>query len=132
LRTKNMLLGSLVMLLASLSAFPQTTTAVRTNVPHPFMAGTQLVPAGSYQFTPDPGFHFIRVVNSAKKVNVMVPVLTRTAAALHTTPADAHVVFDKIGEKYILSELWLPGNDGYVLNSTKEQHEHEVEDAPAK
>ena len=59
-------------------------------------------------------------------------VLTRTAGAIHNTPADAHLVFDKVGEAYTLSEIWFPGTDGYMLNILKEQHEHRVVDVPVK
>jgi len=56
---------------------------------------------------------------------------TRLAGGLYTTPKDAHVVFDKIGNAYVLSELWLPGEDGLLLHVTKEKHEHKVINSPA-
>ena len=61
-----------------------------------------------------------------------MPVLTRLAAGIHTTKQDAHVVFDKVGDKYTLSEIWIPGIDGFVLNMIKETHEHKILNVPIK
>ncbi len=52
--------------------------------------------------------------------------LTRVAAGMHTSPADGHVVFDKIGDAYTLAEIWIPGQDGYILAVTKAKHEHRI------
>lgn len=38
---------------------------------------------------------------------------------------EPHIVFDKIGERYFLSEVWLPGADGYLLHATNEKHTHQ-------
>ncbi len=52
--------------------------------------------------------------------------MTRLSGEIHTTPQDAHLVFDKVGDTYLLSELWIPGEDGYLLQITKGAHEHIV------
>jgi hypothetical protein len=39
--------------------------------------------------------------------------------------SDPEVVFDKLDGKYLISELLVPGIDGYVLLVTKSQHTHE-------
>lgn len=41
-------------------------------------------------------------------------------------PSDAHVVFDKVGTTYALSELWAQGVEGILLQATEGKHEHEV------
>jgi hypothetical protein len=53
-------------------------------------------------------------------------VLTRMAAGIHTTPRDAHVVFDKVGDQYWLAEIWIPGEDGIDLHNTTLKHEHRI------
>jgi hypothetical protein len=57
-------------------------------------------------------------------------VQTRLGAAIHTTKQDSHIVFDKVGEVYTLSEVWIPGTDGWLLFSTKGKHEHKTIDVP--
>jgi hypothetical protein len=63
-------------------------------------------------------------------VTTRVPIVTRLAAGMHTTPKNSHVVFDKIGDIRYLSELWTPGVDGFMLGSPKGKHEHEIIDVP--
>ena len=67
----------------------------------------------------------VRVTDGSKDMAV-AQVLTRLAAGMHTSPADGHVVFDKIGDVYTLAEIWIPGQDGYVLAVTKAKHEHRI------
>jgi hypothetical protein len=59
-----------------------------------------------------------------------VPILTLLGAAIHTSKQDAHIVFDKVGEVYTLSEIWIPGEDGLLLVATKGKHEHKTIDVP--
>jgi hypothetical protein len=61
---------------------------------------------------------------------VNVSIVTTLAAAMHTTPRDAHVVFDRIGNSRVLSEIWISGMDGLSLVATKEEHEHEILNVP--
>jgi hypothetical protein len=49
---------------------------------------------------------------------------------MHTTPEDAHIVFDVVGDKHMLSEIWIPGEDGYLLLATKGKHGHKVINIP--
>ncbi len=44
----------------------------------------------------------------------------------HDKDADPELVFDKIGTKLELSEVWLPNQDGFLLLATKGRHEHAV------
>jgi hypothetical protein len=49
-----------------------------------------------------------------------------TRLGRHDRDAEPEIVFDKLGGKFLLSEVWLPGQDGYLLLTTKEQHDHAV------
>ena len=91
----------------------------------PFTAGGKLLAAGWYEFTLDPTGPVFQVQGEGKH-SALAAVLTRLAAAIHTTPADAHIVFDKVADAYFLSEIWIPGQDGYLLQATKGRHEHKV------
>ena len=120
------------MTMAAALAAPAQTQTLRVTIGHAFTAGDKQFPAGQYQISRDPGVSFIRLASRDGKTTTQLPILTRIAAAMHTTPKDAHLVFDKIGQRHVLSELWIPGHDGFVLNSPKEEHEHEVVDTPVQ
>jgi hypothetical protein len=54
---------------------------------------------------------------------ILVPV---TRLGRHDKDADPELVFDKTGGKLILSEVWFPRMDGFLLVATSEPHEHAV------
>jgi hypothetical protein len=35
-------------------------------------------------------------------------------------------VLDVVGDTDSLSEIWIPGDDGYLMPATKEKHGHKV------
>ena len=131
MRSRSLVLISLLTLLAALCVYAQTST-VRANIPFAFSAAGKQFPAGQYGFVPDIGSQMIRLTGADGKNVAVVMIQDRTAGAIHNTPADAHIVFDKVGEAYFLSELWVPGMDGFMLNTLKEQHEHRVVNVPVK
>jgi hypothetical protein len=104
---------------------------VRVNVPFEFMVGKTVLPAGQYSIIRTPEDLAIRIVGEGKAAAAEVTVVTRLAGGIHITPKDAHIVFDKIGDTCILSELWIPGTDGFLLYVTKGKHEHKVINSPA-
>jgi hypothetical protein len=101
---------------------------VRVNIPIAFNVSGKVLPAGDYVFSPTADDRSVRV--AGEKDSAVALVLTRLAAGIHTTPGDSHIVFDKIGEDYFLSEIWIPGRDGFVLRATEENHTHRVLNAP--
>ena len=104
--------------------------SVRGKIPFEFNAGGKVLSAGEYDFVYDASKTYLSVRGGDKKQSIFVPIVTLLAAATHTTPRDAHVVFDKIGNNYFLSEIWISGIDGIDLLSTKEKHSHEVVNIP--
>jgi hypothetical protein len=114
-----------VLAFAGSTAFAQTAAA-RTavvKVDFPFLVKGQEMPAGSYTFQIDNNEILVRAQGGPGQGAIM-PVLTRLGR--HDKDADPELVFDRVGGKYLLSEVWLPGEDGYLLLSTKEQHDHRV------
>jgi hypothetical protein len=134
MRTKTLVILSLSLsLLGAVSARAQQATMVRARIPFSFTAAGKVLPAGQYEFIPAENFTTVRVVGTDKgSASVVQSVLTRLAGEMHTTPQDAHVVFDTIGGANTLSELWIPGQDGYVLSTTASAHKHAVVNAPMK
>jgi hypothetical protein len=54
-------------------------------------------------------------------------IIASLAARPHANEEnDSHLVFDKVGTTYTLSELWEPGYDGILVDMTKGKHEHHV------
>ena len=107
---------------AAVYAQPQVVTAT---VDFPFMVEGKALPSGSYTFTRDTGANAFRVQGEGKNGG-LATVYTRINGELHNTMQDAHIVFDVIEGKYILSEIWIPGEDGYLLTLTKGEHKHKV------
>ena len=127
-RTRLVVLVGFVTLLAVVSAYGQTES-LKATIPFQFTAGSKVYPAGEYTFTPSTGQETFTITGPAN-VSTVVPVITRLGGAIHTTPQDAHVVFDQLGDTYFLSEIWIPWGDGYLLHSTKEKHEHRTVNVP--
>jgi hypothetical protein len=58
--------------------------------------------------------------------DVMATVLTRLGGEMRSMPKGTHLVFDKVGELNLLSEIWVPGEDGFLLLATKGLHAHKT------
>lgn len=87
-----------------------------------FRLGNQVHQAGQYSVT----------VNADQEILSFAPVkgtanavLVQTRLAEPESPlSGGHIVFDKVGDLYYLSEVWIPGYDGFLLHSTKDKHIH--------
>lgn len=102
-----------------------TAESIKTKIDFPFTVGGKALPAGEYDFSAINNDQEFRVQGEGKDT-ALVNVITRLAAGMHTTPQDAHLVFDVVGDKYALSEVWIPGVDGFVLQITKGKHTHKI------
>jgi hypothetical protein len=104
------------------SAFGQDN--IKAKIPFPFQIGTKTLPAGEYQFGIESST--VAVVGSSKGNSAEALIITRLAATPHSDATHAHIVFDKVGTTYTLSELWSPGEEGILVHATKGKHEHHV------
>ena len=103
------------------TAYAQNTARVK--IEFAFVAAGKEMPAGAYEFEAAPG----RVVLRSKEGNtttIMLPVISRLGR--HDADPDPELIFDKVEGKLVLSELWLPNSDGYLLANTPGDHEHRV------
>ncbi len=130
MRTTVLATAGILVLLCATIASAQLADISRVKVPFPFVAGKTTLPAGEYSFLRTPEDLAVRIIGQGKAPAAALTVITRLAGEMHTTPNDAHVVFDKVGDTYFLSELWFPGVDGFLLHETKEKHEHRTLNAP--
>lgn len=115
-------LGFAALLAVSAWAQPMQCRAL---VDFPFMVGNKTLPAGTYDFIRDDAAQVFRVTDNGKN-EAMAQIETRLATLRPGMTDGAYVVFDKIGEKNILSEIWIPGEDGYAITITKGKHEHRI------
>ncbi len=127
MKTKILLAVSVLTLLTATSALAQLQS-LRANVPFEFTVGAKVLPAGQYQFVRQTGDASIRVTGADKGQAAVAMVVTRLWGGIHTSPQDAHLVFDKVGNSAFLSEIWIPGIDGFLVHSTKGKHEHQTVD----
>jgi hypothetical protein len=64
------------------------------------------------------------LLTGAGGFRMLIPVITMLGR--HDQDPDAEFVFDKIDGKAVLSEVWPPLKDGFLLLATKGPHEHAV------
>jgi hypothetical protein len=100
------------------------TTEVVATVAFEFYVGETSFPAGSYTISAaNIGAESVMLRPSAGKDVTTVAVITRLAQrgrSARTT--DSNLVFDKVGDRSVLSEVWIPGRDGYLVRGTAEAH----------
>ena len=95
-------------------------------VPHGFTVGEQLLPAGRYSVSCTPGEPAeLHLHDTAGSTCARLPVLTRLGQHSHDE-SKARMVFDQAGGKLYLSEVWLSGEDGYLVLGTPKKHSHEI------
>jgi hypothetical protein len=96
-------------------------------IPFPFVVGMKLgmktLPAGTYDLS-QPSRELL-VLRSPKGLVVEVPVMTRLAKP-EAPLTESRVVFDKYGDEYYISEVWIPGVDGFLVGAARDVHTHET------
>ena len=99
-------------------AYAQTGTV---KIDFPFVAGSKTLQPGTYTVT-IPSDSAVAFEGPGGKA-IMV-VLTQLARRDQNT--NLEVVFDVVGGKYLLSEVWFPEYDGFLVLTTKQAHKHAV------
>jgi len=106
-----------------------------------FIAFAQSVPIGiDFQFEAnekalEPGTYTFELVNP-NTISIVGPggrvtLIAITRLALMVNDSEFKIVFDKINNEYLLSEVWFPGKDGFLVLTTSHAHEHRVLGAEA-
>jgi len=121
---------SCVALLATVFGFAQAVKSIRVNIPFQFVVEGKTLPTGEYNLVRSEDERTIEVVSTKKGPSTYALVITRLGGEIHTTPQDSHIVFDNVGNTYFLSEIWIPGMDGFLVHATKEKHEHRTISVP--
>jgi hypothetical protein len=118
----------LSVLATSLPAHAQgSVLKVASTIPFEFRVGDKSFPAGEYRILHQPHqMPALRLESADGKVNMGLNPIERLARQHMADPPKGSLVFDKVGEKRFLSEIWMPGEDGYLLPPTKQAHLDEV------
>jgi len=115
--------AALVIGVAGFGTMTYAQSVTRVKIDFAFVAGGKEMPAGAYDFEADHSRVLLRPQNG-KGSSVVMQVITRLGR--HDADTDAELIFDKIGDKFLLSEVWIPDADGYLLLNTPVDHEHRV------
>jgi hypothetical protein len=103
------ILFSLFVLLAGASTFAQGD-GVEAKVPFDFVAGKKLLPAGEYTIKrgieDQRDFLLIRGVDNQQAV-----FLFAEDTRANETPKETDLIFNKVGDEYFLSQVWVAGQD---------------------
>lgn len=95
------------------------------NIGFPFIVNGKTLPAGQYELKVNSDQTVFQLTAEPKDTGEFVSIITRLAAP-EPPSNDTRVTFDKVGDKYYLSEIWLPGEDGYLVYAAKEKHTHTI------
>lgn len=114
-----------LMALGTVYAGQASAESIKANIEFAFSAGGKMLPAGEYVFQKDDAASVFRIQGKGKTGDI-VNIITSLTRDLHAEPQAASLVFDVVGNKYILSEIWIPGYDGYLVQATKGHHTHKV------
>ena len=91
----------------------------------PFVAEGKTMAAGPYELQLNIDRTAFTLTAAPKGTGVFLTTITRLASA-EPPATDTHIVFDRVGNTYYLSEVWLPGEDGYLVYAAKGKHTHQV------
>lgn len=103
-------------------------------IPFKFEAGGKKFPAGDYWIGPK-GEGQIAIRQESKGIEVVIPYLQKLAPP-ETPPAEPWLDFYVVGNfepsyteyvtDYVLSEVWLSGQDGFLIRSMKGTYKHQI------
>ncbi len=113
----------LAVIAGSTLTYAQDVTIV--NIPFKFTVGKTVLQPGKYELMlsddPIPALSLTPERGAA----TLTPYITRLAVP-DPAIAEPKFVFDKVGEEYVLSEIWFPDRDGFLLHDTRQPHTHKA------
>ena len=118
---KSVVIIAVALVSATFLGISQNLPKVVADIPFSFMAGEKTLPAGSYQFKEGNTPKQITIRDNKTNESIIVLVLTRISAS---SGKEVEIVFDKVGTEHYLSEIQMPGVDGYVFKGASDAHAH--------
>lgn len=116
------------------AAAPPAHAQAAFKVPFKFESGGKKFPAGDYLVTrTGDGQLTVQQVSTGKDTALRY---TQQLKPAESTAAEPRLVFDEVGNfepsyteyftVYVLAEVWLSGQDGYLIHTTKGAHKHQI------
>jgi hypothetical protein len=100
-------------------------TTATADIGFKFIVDGKTMPAGNYVLEVSRDRDTIRLLPEGKGTGVILLTLTRLATPEQPNTG-TRLVFDKVGNTDYLSEVWLPGEDGFLFYAAKEKHTHDI------
>ena len=127
MKTRITLLLGLLVLVGATYAYAQMAE-LKAPVDFAFTVEHKVLPAGDYTFKrTDDGTAFrIQGVGMEAKKGALALIITRLEGSMRDLKKGAYLVFDNVGDTNTLSEIWTPGEDGYLVGITKAKHMHKT------
>ncbi len=104
-------------------------------VPFPFQAGSKKLPAGDYRITHNKGSEQLALRQESNGSEVAITVL-KALPQPDAPVAEPQLIFDAVGNfepsyteyvtDYVLAEVWLPGEQGFLIHVTKGAHSRQT------
>jgi hypothetical protein len=91
--------------------------AVSVDIPFSFFVKDKEMPAGNYAISEESG----KLLVKGSGGSIVTPILERLA---DTGTKEPKIVFDKVEGKSYLSEVHIPGADGYLVGIAKGKETH--------
>jgi hypothetical protein len=122
---KLLALSSLLVLLVGGMIYAQAEPRIIANIPFAFIAGNKTLPAGQYTIdrpnSNEPDLLLIRSADSH-----VAFFLNANNVQARQTPSKTELVFNEIGDKYFLSQIWMAGDEtGREIPKTRAERELE-------
>jgi hypothetical protein len=127
MRNRISIVVPLLIVAAATFANGQTpSTVINVKVPFNFMVDQKEMPAGDYKFRMrDDGSSSLSTRESGSYQRLKI--ITRLARMDSNQLAGSRLVFDTVGDKKFLSEVWPSGTeDGYLVYAQKGKHGHDI------
>jgi len=113
--------------LAATSLVAQSKSPMKVNVPFNFVAGAKTLPAGEYRVqTERPNVVLIQGLDSKSNMNL----LAHSAQNTQMNGVGA-LKFNRYGDRYFLSQIWMGSNLGKELPRSRAEREQIVATGPS-
>jgi mono/diheme cytochrome c family protein len=104
-------------------AFGQERLSAKFEIPFEFTVGSKVLPAGTYTFTESGDTRWL-IVKSATGAEVRALIISRINGPTELLE-DGSLVFDRSGGGHLLSEVWMPDKNGFLVNNNPKDYVRE-------
>ena len=121
MRKSSLVVSAIVLFAFALCASLAYADALVAKVQFPFKAGGIEYPAGTYRIETIATMESLKILHEETTKSGIVPFLTRLS---EREGEKGMLVFDKVGDQCYLSEIYIPGIDGFEVKAAAGKHTH--------